>query len=171
MSVFAAVWIKDGSPHPGHLPLLGLHACERVIEIIRSAAGAPEAPAAIVAMLDEEDWRPNLVAATAVLFHPSDGRFADALWRALDDASWVSPQIAVVLSLHDPELVSRATERTERGCPISARRWDGRFEGHTNEKALSALRALLGDREVADEEGARIALHWRDRITWRDPER
>ena len=77
---FEALWWKDGQQVAGHLPLLGLHHCERSIAIVRAAVEVEGTVEAIVAMLAERDWRPNLVAATAVLFYPRDGRFAEALW-------------------------------------------------------------------------------------------
>ncbi|MDQ3032583.1 MAG: hypothetical protein M3Y87_09220 [Myxococcota bacterium] len=179
---FAALWEKDGRGFAGHLPLLGLRDCAREIAIIREVVAKGGDTPSIVAMLADPNWRPNLVAATAVLFHPRDGALAAPLWRALDEGSWVSPQLAVVLSFHDTELVPRAIERVERRCPMKPERWGERVAGKPNPKALSALLALLDDLAPDDacrlradpdiaaliglpyEDGDRIARSWRERI-------
>ena len=48
--------------------------------------------------------------------------FASAVtqaWRAFDSGSWVSPQLAAMLSLVDPDFATLAIDRLERGCPLS----------------------------------------------------
>jgi hypothetical protein len=178
---FQRLWERDGRAVPGHLPLLGLWDCEREIAIIRDVVRDGEDAPSVLAMLADRNWRPNLVAATAILFHPRDGRFAAPLWSALDEGSWVSPQIAVVLSLHDADFVPRAIDRVERRCPLAPGRWE-RAVGTPNAKALSALVALLDDTapdeaarlrsdpdiaaliDLPYEEGHRIAKSWRERI-------
>lgn len=178
---FDALWTKDGEGHPGHLPLLGLYDCARELDILRAAVHRDDAPATIRAMLRETNWRPTLVAATAVVFLPRDATYALDLWAALDEASWASPQVAVVLALHDPDFVGRAVERVARYCPIAPGRWP-KYVGKPNGKALSALVAMLEESSPADaqhlradpdvealidkpwEEGRRIAAHWRERL-------
>jgi hypothetical protein len=178
-AAFDALWMKDGKSYPGHLPLLNLRGCEREIRIVREAVGAQEVEPTIRAMLADPNWRPNLVAAVAVLFLPPDGRLAAPLWQALDEGSWVSPQLAVVLSLHDPGFAEAAIRRAWRQCPMTPERWGERFAGKPNPKTLAALIAILGDlrpdeaqRMRADpgiapllgeacEGGDRIALDWR----------
>jgi hypothetical protein len=42
------------------------------------------------------------------------------LWGCLDQASWVTPQIAVVLFMIDPEFETQARQRLENNCPIDS---------------------------------------------------
>lgn len=153
-TAFEPLWLENGEPVAGHLPLLGPHGCERSVAILRAASAADGTADVILTMLADRDWRPNLVAATTVLFYPRDGRFAGPLWRSFDSGSWVSPQLAVVLSMHDPDFVARAIERVQRGCPMTGDRWGDAVVGRPAPKGLVALLAMLD--EPAPEEARRL---------------
>ncbi|MEZ4362653.1 MAG: hypothetical protein R3B48_20850 [Kofleriaceae bacterium] len=180
--VFAALWQKDGQPFAGHLPLLGLLDCARELSVLREAVVAAEAPAALVAMLADRNWRPTLAAATAIALGPRDGRYAAALWSALDGGTWVAPQVAVVLEHHDPEFTSAATLRVARRCALDGSRWGEATRGQPDGKALAALLQLLeralpeevarwrSDPTILDalarsvDRGEEIARRWRERL-------
>lgn len=146
----------DDVPVPLHLTLLNLGAgCEvslaqvrRILEI--SADLTPQ----IVALLDDANWRPQLVGAVAMHFGAANEKSRDALWRAFDSGSWVSPQLAAIAFLVDEDFEAQARRRMEAGCAVNRDRLEGldwiarhsaagpiSFSAHSS-KALSALIAL-----------------------------
>ncbi|MFT3838669.1 MAG: hypothetical protein QM723_16945 [Myxococcaceae bacterium] len=142
---------------PAHNSLLDVSAdarrnIERLMDLLDACADPlPE----LQAMLSEVNWRPQLVAAVAMLCCRPEQRPVDALWRAMDDGSWVSPQLAVVASAVDPGFLEQARRRIEARCPISERLsgipWEmrhsaagpGSVVGHSA-KLLSSLVAVVG---------------------------
>src|SRR5262245_47832834 len=52
----------------------------------------------ICRMLEQGNWRPHLVAATAVVLCGYQAEAVRLLWRQLDRGSWVAPQLAAALS-------------------------------------------------------------------------
>jgi hypothetical protein len=76
----------------------------------------------VVALLEEVNWRPNLVGAAAVALGAASSRTLAALWAAADQGSWVSPQLAAVASMADSQFLERARTRIEQGCPLSSNR-------------------------------------------------
>src|SRR5687768_443527 len=112
---FDGVWEKDGVSVPGHLALLHLVGT-RELAVLRAGVQRPDADTTVRAMIAPESWRTALVAATALLFLPRDGAYAEQLWRCFDAGSRVSPQLAVVLEHHDPQFVERAWLRVDGGA-------------------------------------------------------
>ncbi len=116
--VFAPVF---ESPH-GYLALLHLSAEDstEAVRLVRQCAVADIDRSAILGLLGDVNWRPTLVAAVAAAFLPPDSRITDALWHRFDSGSWVVPQVAVVLSVVDPEFQTHARRRLEAHCPLDS---------------------------------------------------
>jgi hypothetical protein len=110
---------------PGYMDLLnpdphrGKLAVSRVIECCHSSSDPiPD----INRLLDQENWRPHLVAAVA-LSAPSYNQVAfKKLWDAFDAGSWVTPQLAVVAYLRDPEFSGQARARVQTRCLVDVSR-------------------------------------------------
>jgi hypothetical protein len=176
---------------PAYLTLLGLASpgVDVTIDRIEEALEHPEHPAGLRRLLADANWRPHLVAATAMLAMEDPRPFIDALWAAIRHGSWVSPQLAVVASLVDPAFVSTAKARLDAGCPVelhpelasaspAARHSISGSTGTVgrSEKEANALVELLGlDRDALDpalrklvsddlDDGASIAVGWLARI-------
>jgi hypothetical protein len=103
----------------GHGYTLLLHAKYAVyVDRVRDCCLSTDDPFPDICwLLESENWRPHLVAATAVVVCGYRAEPVRLLWRRLDRGSWVAPQIAAALSIVDPEFVERARERLEAGCP------------------------------------------------------
>jgi hypothetical protein len=84
---------------------------------IQRAAERRGAERAFVRLLNDPNWRPHLVAVVAA-HHVRYPSAVSQCWRAFDRGSWVSPQIAAVLSLIDEEFPQHATERLVADCPL-----------------------------------------------------
>jgi hypothetical protein len=93
-------------------------------------APQPEAIAELRAMLDDDwrsaaaellggSWRDQVTAAAAVALattnaaapDPRAAEWSPALWRAIDGASWVAPQLVAAALLADADFEPRAAER------------------------------------------------------------
>ena len=86
-------------------------------EIATSLARSTNLDQEIYALLDELDWRAHLVGTLAsVLGRRQSAAVVAAHWKDFDEGSWVSPQLAVVLNLIDPDFAHRARNRIERRC-------------------------------------------------------
>lgn len=96
--------------------------------------------------------RAQLVAAMGLGAANEESR--DALWRAFDSGSWVSPQLVAVAFLVDENFEDRSRQRIEAGCRINCELLEGldwlarhsaagrgSFASHSS-KALSALADL-----------------------------
>lgn len=90
-----------------------------VIDEIRGAiaASGPELHQSLTAMLRELNWRPQIVAATAMLID-RDVECLPELWRAIYRPCWVSPQLTAVASRLDPNFLYRAKVWFEGGCQM-----------------------------------------------------
>lgn len=118
---------------------------------------SPQVVHEVCAMLADFNWRPNLVAATAVIrARMMTGVVVKSLWTAIDRPSWVSPQLAVAASIVDPRFSDGARAR------IAAAARGGVLRAAV--KTLTAL-AVLGEitmPAVPDpDHGAEMALEWR----------
>lgn len=100
----------------GYLALLNLAGDdpEARVRRVRDCCSAPSAAADVEMLIGEPDWRPNLVAVVAAFFLPPWSRNLDRFWKRLDSATWVSPQIAVGLSIIDPDFSAQCRVRLER---------------------------------------------------------
>lgn len=159
--VFAPVF---KSAH-GYLALLHLNStdCANEVRLVRECAAADVEGADLLGLLREFNWRPTLVAAVAAVFLPHDARVVERLWRQFDAGSWVSPQIAVVLSRVDPEFLPEARRRLEARCPLDVRELEAlcMAERHSaagpeggamrSAKAAAALQAVVSSLEAAPE--------------------
>jgi hypothetical protein len=56
-------------------------------------------------------WRDQVTAAAAIAVAGADAELLAALWRAIDGASWVVPQLVAAALLSDSQFEPRATER------------------------------------------------------------
>jgi hypothetical protein len=117
----------------------------------------------IMSLLAENDWRPHLVAAAAILIQKKlPSKVYENLWRAFDKGSWVSPQLAVVAWLRDSNFEVSAKQRIHNGCPQNTKQIDelSPIERHViagpasnsgrSAKALAALIYLVGLSEGAN---------------------
>jgi|GEM_PF-1805423 len=66
-------------------------------------------------------WRTQLVAAVSLLDCDVHEQYLDLLWYALDTESWVVPQLTVLVSILDPDAVSKMKKRLLMGCPVLPR--------------------------------------------------
>jgi hypothetical protein len=107
---------------PMYLRLLKFRALPHGSEAVRAVCAAlqksPEPESEVLALLAEDNWRPHLVGATCVAFELASQATLDALWRAADRGSWVSPQLAAVAHVKDPGFKERAKLRMDAGCPL-----------------------------------------------------
>jgi hypothetical protein len=114
---FALAFEKDGLRVPGYLTLLHLgfeQDVQVVIDRIQQAMADDGRQRWVDALLAERDWRPHLPAAIAFLLDRRSLLARDSLWRAIDSASWVTPQLVVAAFFSDPQFVARASVRLER---------------------------------------------------------
>lgn len=103
---------------------------------------------AVLTMLDQPDWRQHLVAAVWLVRKPEDEEVIEALWKTIEEGSWVRPQLLVVAK----RVSSDFEERVDALWP----RMDA--------KDRNAAAEILGDpsRRVQDdyEWGHAIARDW-----------
>ncbi|MBE2287874.1 MAG: hypothetical protein IAE77_30730 [Prosthecobacter sp.] len=109
------------SPH-GYLVLLNLATEDSVASVnaIKACCMKPSSLSDASLLLEESNWRPTLVACVASLFMGHTPEITKRLWHRLDRGSWVTPQLAVVLSMTDPEFEHQARRRLENHCPLDA---------------------------------------------------
>jgi hypothetical protein len=108
---------------PGYLMLLGVREDTSVaINEIRAAISSNDEgiEQQIEQMLGDLNWRPQLVAATAILVGELS-QLLPALWSALGRPCWTSPQLAAVASKIDTDFISKAKTRLEDGCKMNVR--------------------------------------------------
>lgn len=94
---------------PWYLALLGLQNHPvAAVAVVKECCRADPSGGQIEALLDGDNWRMHLVAATAVLVStPGDG-LSSALWQRIELGSWVVPQLCAVASIVDPDFERRA---------------------------------------------------------------
>lgn len=117
MDSFAALF----GPEALYLSLLNLSPdCQKAIHEIEEALRCSSNPEVeISSLLSDTNWRPQLVGAVAAVLDGPKAVVAQALWRAFDGGSWVSPQLAVCAFYVDRDFSVQAKARIERGCPVS----------------------------------------------------
>ena len=143
---------------------------------VRSAAHAPGAASVLHEALEEPDWRGHVFACLAVPLSLDPARFVPSLWSAVDEGSWVTPQLVALASFVDPSFEDAAWERLIARCPVAPRRrlpppLDHTMRGpggalHRSAKAAASLLAMLptGDQSPLALSGARaLAQHDIDR--------
>ena len=142
-------------PVPVYLTLLNLGSgSELAITILRRILGGDtDLTPQVVALLADFNWRPQLVGAVAVGLGAANEESRNALWRAFDSGSWVSPQLAAVAFLVDEDFEARSRLRIEAGCPINLDRLEGldwvvrhsaAGPGNSASHSSKALSALAG---------------------------
>jgi hypothetical protein len=157
---------QDRNPYMSLLWLKG-DSAEQIIHVIRAATTKTDAEECTLTLLRDVNWRPQLVGAIAARFLATRP-VVEQTWRAVDAGSWVSPQLAAVLSLVDPTFVTRATDRLASRCELKVDAdymIDDPAERHSAQgplgsrlrtaKTAAALQALLDedvptDRRVAE---------------------
>lgn len=137
-------------------------------------APRPDAMAKLEAALDEcwraeaaqllaGGWGDQVTAAAAIAVAGSDDTLAEALWRAIDGASWVAPQLVAAALLADAEFEPRAARRLGDGTPrppktigalvrayhrCPARRLPVTAQLGRHERAMATEEARIGVRSV-----------------------
>lgn len=112
----------------GYLALLhlgGTDAAEYVRTVKRCCDSVATPYGDIIKLLENPNWRPHLVAAIALATKGYHELSFEALWSAFDSGSWVSPQLAVVASLHDSNFSNRARSRLSSLCRVDETRGRG----------------------------------------------
>lgn len=128
---------------PRAAPLLHLVDTAALVDLVDDRVGrAADPPREVAALLDDPDWRAQLVGVVAALVCPPDAWLDERLWSALDRGSFVSPQLAVAVYLRDPLFVGRA-------APL--------LDPYASPKRAGALAALV-DRAGPVEPRARQAV-------------
>ena len=115
----------------GYLELLNLATPgkRRAVSLAVKCCRASENPHQEIAeMLKEMDWRPHIVAAVAIAVLDFDQRSIHQLWAAIDGGSWVTPQLAAIAYLKDPQFAACARTRIEARCPVYERFADSTTE-------------------------------------------
>lgn len=117
---FAVAFNRVGRDSTPYLSLLHLHddTVVKVIELIREATLEQHSEAAIIALMQDVNWRPHLVGSIAAYFRRSDLSRIQ-MWRAMDAGSWVTPQIAAILSIICDDFVEYSIERLAAGCRLT----------------------------------------------------
>jgi len=113
-----------------YLALLHLSALEAKVAVSRvvDCCRASENPHLETAgLLDESNWRPHLVAAVALAALPYNRTSITKLWQAFDAGSWVTPQLAVVAYIRDPNFQELAKARILARCPLQTARLTSLF--------------------------------------------
>jgi hypothetical protein len=116
----------EGQPDavPSYLYLLNVgDGTPRAVERLREAAlrSGENLDARLCSMLEETDWRPQLVAAVTLVFAGTTPSRIAALWGALDRSCWISSQLAAIACRVDPSFVESAKLRLERRCNLDFR--------------------------------------------------
>lgn len=115
---FASVFEKGELEVPGHLELLHLAqpgaqiVIDRIAVVLRHAESSRWA----TALLHDRNWRPHLVGAIALLLEPSLG--PELLWHAIDEGSWVTPQLVATAMFLDTTFREQVRRRAAALCPV-----------------------------------------------------
>ena len=104
----------------GYLRLSNLDGpdAKNLVASIMKCCRSPQAPQSVRGMLYRPDWRPHLVAAIALTMLPYEEETLEALWRAIDTGSWVTPQLAAAAFLQDKDFSGQARTRVQSGCKL-----------------------------------------------------
>jgi hypothetical protein len=103
-----------------HQPQGDVAALKAIVE-----AAAPSLEADVMALLSPvHGWRPQVVGASAAIAIGAPSKaMIQALWAALDEPGWASPQLAVAAFLLDPDFAARARRRIEALCVVDPVQW------------------------------------------------
>ncbi|MCK6508883.1 hypothetical protein L6R29_02805 [Myxococcota bacterium] len=73
----------------------------------------PHLTSKVHALIQDSNWRENLVAVGAIFVSPSlhDPHTLSLAWQCFDRGSWVTPQWAALLSILDPRFLQQARQR------------------------------------------------------------
>src|SRR5688572_19583923 len=138
----------------GYNTLLDGVRSEILVQVHDAIHQTSDLSAAICRMLDERNWRTDLVAIAAVLLSDRPTDVVEPLWEAFDYGSWVAPQFAVCLYLVDPDFRPLAKRRiTGRCAPASP---DRVRPGPWDQIAAKNLASLLSVLHRVDDERAWI---------------
>ncbi|MFB9080288.1 hypothetical protein ACFFLS_11655 [Flavobacterium procerum] len=187
LGVFNDFW--DGKPN--HLPLLSLIELPGdenqsfnlkwslfKLEAILKANTQEAINEGIKSLLEQEDWRLHLVAATSLLSLKQSKRenLNVLFWERLTRGSWVSPQILVALSISDTSFKTKGEKILLEGFTINYSQMSA-IEHHVSrggvpttvseKKVEAALNYLLNDTINNDDDndsGGSIAQNWKERL-------
>lgn len=112
MSAFASVFDSGDYLSLLHLGAYDAGVVERIGLIARECEDLPGEMRELLSA----GWRPALVGCLA-LFGRCSEELLDLLWEAMDQGSWVAPQMAVTLWMLDPRFGELARRRLLEGCP------------------------------------------------------
>ncbi|GAB5526201.1 MAG: hypothetical protein Roseis2KO_40730 [Roseivirga sp.] len=184
--VFSEFW--DG--HPNHLPLLNLYeppeshkdlnlakSIDR-LDFIISTNSEEAITDGIQLLLEDDNWRPHLVAALVILkiSKIQQSKMKMLLWKRVKQWSWVSPQILVVLSMIDPEFDRLAKDLQGYGYKTEHANMDGLLENQkkgpvqitiNESKAIASAQYLLNGAIVDtdnNDRGGSIAKNWKQNL-------
>lgn len=155
---FAPVFAPNPGDVPRYLKLLNLGpGAADVLRLLEQViADSGEAfDLTVVSLLEQANWRPQLVGSAAMMIGRPSAASVAALWSALDRPCWTSPQLAAAASRVDPAFPEQARLRLERRClldtkaaskmsPIERHVSLGPASGYGHSaKLIAALTALL----------------------------
>ncbi len=152
---------------PRYLLLLNVAPGAReAVDAIRHSAiqSGDRLDAEIAALLAQNNWRPQLVGAVAILIAGANDARLAALWGAIDRPCWTSPQLVAAASLVDVDFEARARMRLDRRGALDARDvesmpWPARHSalgpGSIQRHSAKVLAALL---RVCEQRAS--ATHW-----------
>jgi O-acetyl-ADP-ribose deacetylase (regulator of RNase III) len=103
-----------------HLTLLHLSQPE-ALEVAGSCLKQSPHPESEIRALMRSGWREQLMGAVALLEAGPTDNGIEEMWAAFDAGSWVIPQLAVVLSVLDPEVIPQMKKRILLNCPVVLR--------------------------------------------------
>lgn len=157
---FSSFWPMFAPDRHLYISLSGGVRAEHLQVVSECLTASAEPESEIVAML-EQGWREQMVAGVAMLAGFKTEKTLEAMWEALDADSWTAPQLVVLLSVLDPDAISKMKKRILLGCPVILRGQEkmSAMERHVNhgsaairshsKKAWSAIcwRLFLTERE------------------------
>lgn len=91
---------------------------EAVSAVVKCCQASDNPYREIVALLDQLNWRLQIVAAVALSALKYEDTSMTSLWAAFDLGSWVIPQLAVTAYLRDPDFLGHARVRIALRCPL-----------------------------------------------------
>lgn len=115
------LFVCEPNEAPSYLKLLYPHDdAIIVLERIRAAVEASglTLEQTLTTMLRELNWRPQIVAAVAMLIKRNTTCLPE-LWSAIFRPCWTSPQLCAVASRLDPEFLLRSRAWFDDGCQMS----------------------------------------------------
>lgn len=120
-----------------YLALLSMRGAEIPVEVERLRSLFKEVPEVtlendIISLLSAVNWRYHNIACVFIALGFSSSRILEALWKRVNEGSWVSPQLAATAALVDSEF------KTKASALIASSK--------TNYKSIVALAELLKKR-------------------------